>query len=111
MGYSAYAFAALGDDERAKSRMNRAMLIDPDNFNMRYNFACALCTYLKDKEGALDMLGRVFETITDTFLPYAKADPDLDLLRDDPRYQAMVAAAEARLAAARAATPEMVAGG
>ena len=110
-GYSAYALAALGEGERAKARMERALLIDPTNFNMRYNFACALCTYLKDKEGALDMLGRVFETITDTFLPYAKADPDLDLLRDDPRYQAMVAAAEARLAAARAATPEMVAGG
>jgi len=36
-------------------------------------------------------------------LPYAKADPDLDLLRDDPRYAAMVVAAEARLAAADAA--------
>ena len=96
-GYSAYALAALGEGERAKARMERALLIDPANFNMRYNFACALCTYLKDKEGALDMLTRVFETITDTFLPYAKADPDLDLLRDDPRYKTMIAAAEARL--------------
>ena len=98
-GYSAYALAALGEGERAKARMERALLIDPSNFNMRYNFACALCVYLKDKEAALDMLGPVFETITDTFLPYVKADPDLDLLRDDPRYQAMQAAAEARLAA------------
>jgi hypothetical protein len=32
-------------------------------------------------------------------LNHAKADPDLDLLRDDPRFKAMVAAAEARLAA------------
>jgi hypothetical protein len=31
------------------------------------------------------------------FLPYAKVDPDLEFLRDDPRYQAMVAEAEARL--------------
>ena len=80
--------------------MDRAMLIDPDNFNMRYNFACAMSVYLKDKEAALDMLGSVFETVTESFLPYAKADPDLELLRDDPRYQAMVAAAEARLAGA-----------
>jgi adenylate cyclase len=100
MGYSAYAFAALGEDERAKSRMNRAMLIDPDNFNMRYNFACATSVYLKDKEAALDMLRSVFETATESFMPYLKADPDLELLRDDPRYQAMVAAAEARLAGA-----------
>jgi hypothetical protein len=35
--------------------------------------------------------------VSEVFLPYAKADPDLDFLRDDPRYQAMVAAAEARL--------------
>ena len=98
-GYSAYALAALGEGERAKARMERALLIDPSNFNMRYNFACAISVYLKDKEAALDMLGPVFETISDTFLPYAKADPDLDLLRGDPRYQAMQAAAEARLAA------------
>lgn len=96
--YSAYALAALGDGERAKNRMNRALLIDPDDFNMRYNFACALSMHLKDKEAALEMLGPLFETITDTTLPYAKADPDLDLLRDDPRYQAMLATAEARLA-------------
>ena len=96
-GYSAYALAALGEDERAKARMNRAMLIDPDNFNMRYNFACAIAVYLKDKDAALDMLRSVFETVTESFLPYLKADPDFDLLRDDPRYQAMVAAAETRL--------------
>ena len=98
-GYSAYALAALGEDERAKARMNRAMLIDPDNFNMRYNFACAISVYLKDKEAALDMLRSVFECITESFIPYAKADPDLDSLRDDSRFHAMVAAAEARLAA------------
>jgi adenylate cyclase len=102
-GYSAYALASLGEGERAKARMNRALLIDPDNFNMRYNFVCALSVHLKDKEAALEMLGPVFERITDSFLPYAKADPDLDLLRRDPRYLAMVAAAEARLAAAAGA--------
>jgi adenylate cyclase len=99
LGYSAYALAALGEAERAKGRMNRALLIDPDNFNMRYNFGCALCLSLKDKEAALEMLGPIFDVVTDNFMPYAKADPDLELLRDDPRYQAMVAAAEKRLAA------------
>jgi adenylate cyclase len=98
-GYSAYALCALGEGERAKTRMERAMLIDPKNFNMRYNFACALCVYLKDKEASLRMIGPVFETVTEMFLPYVKADPDLDLLRDDPRFQALVSATEARLAA------------
>ena len=105
IGYSAYALAALGEGERAKPRMNRALLIDPDNFNMRYNFACAISVYLKDKDAALEMLGPVFETMTQAFLPYAKGDPDFDFLRDDPRYQAMVAAAEARLAATVEADP------
>ncbi|MGH8362390.1 MAG: TIR domain-containing protein [Gammaproteobacteria bacterium] len=102
-GYSADALATLGEADRAKARMEHALLIDPDNSNMRYNFACMLSTRLKDKQAALDMLGKVFETITETFLRYAKADPDLELLHDDPRYQAMVAAAEARLAVAKAA--------
>ncbi|MDE2054642.1 MAG: TIR domain-containing protein [Xanthomonadaceae bacterium] len=110
MLYSAYALSALGDSERAKSRMDHALLIDPENFNMRYNFACALSVHLKDKDAALNMLGPVLATITEAFLPFAKADPDLELLHDDPRYQAMVAAAEARLAAAKAAVPATVAG-
>jgi adenylate cyclase len=98
IAYSGYALMALGDPDRAKSRMDRALLIDPDNFNMRYNFACGLSVYLKDKEAALKMLESVFETISEAFLPYAKTDPDFQFLRDDPRYAAMVAAAEARLA-------------
>ena len=104
-GHSADALAALGEGERAKARMSRALLIDPDNFNMCYNFACTLCLHLKDKEAALDMLGPLFAKITASFIDYAKADPDLDLLRDDPRYQAMLSAAEARLATVAAADP------
>jgi len=98
-GYSANALAALGEAERAKARMERALLIDPGNFTARYNFACMLSVRIKDKDAALDMLGPVFETIADSFLAYAKADPDFQSLRDDPRYQAMVVAAETRLAA------------
>ncbi|MDE2024233.1 MAG: TIR domain-containing protein [Gammaproteobacteria bacterium] len=107
VAYSAYALAALGEGERAKTRMNRALLIDPENWNMRYAFACSLSVYLKDKEAALEMLESVFATISDAFLPYAKADPDFESLRDDPRYHAMVAAAEARLAAAKTAEKQI----
>jgi len=103
IGYSVYALAVLGDGERAKARMNRALLVDPDNFNMRYNYACALCAQLKDQDAALEMLESVFAKISEEFLPYAKADPDLDALHDHPRWQSMIAAAEARLAAAKAA--------
>jgi adenylate cyclase len=99
MAYGANALAALGDAERAKDWMNRALLIDPDNMNARYNFACQMTAHLKDSEAALKLLSPVFETLAIGFLNHAKADPDLDLLRDDPRFKAMIAAAEARLAA------------
>jgi adenylate cyclase len=103
--YSAYALAALGEGERAKTRMNRALVVDPENWDMRYNFACALNGHLQDGPAALEMLGPLFATITEPLLRYLKADPDLESLHGDPRYQAMVAAAEARLAAARIAAP------
>jgi len=102
--YSAYALASLGEDERAKSRMSRALVIDPDNWDMRYNFACALNGHLQDKEAALEMLKPLFVKITGPLLRYMKADPDLVSLHDDPRYQAMVTDGEARLASAM--TPE-----
>jgi adenylate cyclase len=105
MAYSANALGALGEEERAKARMNRALLIDPDNMDMRYNFACTLTTYLNDKHAALDMLEPLLAGITSYLLRYLKADPDFEVLHDDPRYQAMVAAAEARLAAMKTATP------
>jgi adenylate cyclase len=105
MAYGANALAALGEAERAKDWMNRALLIDPDNMNARYNFACILTTHLKESDAALKLLSPVFETLAIGFLNHAKADPDLDPLRDDPRFKAMVAAAETRLAAANDGGP------
>jgi adenylate cyclase len=100
MAYGANALATLGDAERAKDWISRALLIDPDNMNARYNFACVLTTRLKDPDAALELLGPVFETLAIGFLDHAKADPDLDPLRGDPRFKAMIAAAEIRLTAA-----------
>jgi adenylate cyclase len=102
MAYGALALATLGESERAKDWMNRTLLIDPDNMNARYNFACCLASFSTetDIDAALKLLGPVFETLAAGFLNHAKADPDLDPLRNDPRFIAMVAAAETRLAAA-----------
>jgi adenylate cyclase len=100
MAYGAGALATLGEVDRAQEWMQRALLVDPDNLLMRYNFGCMLSVDLQDLEAAIAMLGPVFAQIGLGTLNHATTDPDLDFIRDDPRFQAMVADAQARLAQA-----------
>ena len=60
MGFAVSALAVLGEAERARDWIRRALLIDPDNKIMRYNFACALSIHLRDIEGALELLAPNF---------------------------------------------------
>jgi adenylate cyclase len=99
LGHGCLALSALGQQDRAKEWMSRALLIDPDNVNMRYNFACTLSRYLGANDSALEMLAPAFQKMGSGMLSHAKVDPDLDPIREDPRFKAMVAEAEARLAA------------
>ena len=98
LGILAGGYAILGDEERTREWITRALLIDPDNLNMRYNFACFLAGYLDDKEGALSMLQSISRR-PDAMrqLKYAETDPDLDSIHDDRRFQEIVAEAKQRL--------------
>jgi adenylate cyclase len=100
---AAYSFgvgdlATLGRVEQAREWMERGLLVDPDNLNMRHNFACALAAYLHDKQGALDMLESVLAVGSQRIVDLTESDPDFDSVRDDPRFNAMIARTKARLA-------------
>jgi adenylate cyclase len=94
----ANALAMLGDKHRAREWMQRALAFDPNNLSMRYNLACALVQDLGDPDAALDMLDPYFERVTSsTFIRHLEADPDLDPIREHPRFEEMLAATKKRL--------------
>ncbi|MEO5973430.1 MAG: TIR domain-containing protein [Sphingomicrobium sp.] len=103
MSFGASGYAALGQADRAREWMERAMLIDSDNLNMRYNFACMLASQLDDREGALRLLERNFATASGVQIKVAETDPDLASLKDDQRFHAMLARAKKRLGISDAA--------
>ena len=100
ISFAVGALAAMGEAGRAKDWIDRALLIDPDNLNMRYNFACAL-SVLGETDKALDMLEASLKNARGS-LGMAEVDRDLDNIRSHPRYQAMISAAKARIGKAQA---------
>src|SRR5438874_811155 len=83
----AAALVVLGENDRAREWLSRALAIDPHDIWTQYNAAC-IYTNLGDIERAFDVLERV--------LPHAghelkagwiEHDSDLDPLRNHPRYQ------------------------
>jgi adenylate cyclase len=97
LGILAGGHALLGDEERTREWIDRALLIDPDNLTMRYTFACVLAGHLEDKEGALKMLETTLALASAPLVRIAISDTDLDPIRDDPRFEKMIAAAKNRL--------------
>jgi len=94
----AVALAVSGDEGTAREWMRRALAFDPDNLSTRYNLACSLLVDLNDPEAAMDMLQPYFDKLTSrTHLRHLYADPDLNPIREEPRFKDMLAAAEQRL--------------
>jgi adenylate cyclase len=96
LGILAGGYAILGQEERTREWIDRALLIDPDNINMRYNFACVL-SGLGDKEAALKMLQPTLARAGEYQVRITETDTDFDPIRDDPRFKAMIADAKKRL--------------
>jgi adenylate cyclase len=91
LGIIAGGYAGLGEPGRAREWMDRAMLIDPDNVNMRYNFACVLASQMGEEEEALKLLDRTLAVSGVTALRMAETDPDFDPLRELPGFRKMIA--------------------
>ena len=99
MSFGVTALVALGEAERAKEWAERALLLDPDNRNLRYNLACCMVE-LGEHGAALDLLEPVFQTALPQNLIWMTNDNDLDAIKAMPRFKGLIAAAEARLAVA-----------
>ena len=97
-GAGANALVMLGDIDRAKEWIERGLLIDPDNLNLRYNFACTLIGFSDDHETALDHIDYVFARSVGSIVRRADMDSDLDPIRDHPRFQQTYEAAKKRIA-------------
>ena len=96
----AMGLAALGEYQRAKDWMERALVIAPDNLTTRYNLGCMVSAYMNDPDTALDVLEPFYVAVPSmAHIKHADVDPDLDPIREDPRFQKMVADAKKRLIA------------
>jgi adenylate cyclase len=96
LGILAGGYAILGEKEKTREWIDRAMLVDPDNLNMRYNFACVLAI-MGDREAALKMLQSALSLAGTYQVRVAETDTDFDSIRDDPRFQAILTDAKKRL--------------
>lgn len=98
----------LSEIERGKDWVERALLLDPDNLMVRYNAACALTFRNADLEGAMDLLKEYFERLESPGnIHHTEIDPDMDPLREDPRFIEMLAGAKKRLGMVEAPEPNV----
>jgi adenylate cyclase len=98
LAYGALSFAAVGNVERTREWIERALLLDPENMYMRYNLAWPVLAFFHDKEQALELLGPALTKAGKTLVSLAEADRNLDPLRDDPRFRALLERAKERVA-------------
>lgn len=96
--FGALALGVLGEEERAKDWIRRALLIDPDNLDVRYNSACLLVNTIGDIDAGVEVLRQFFERVQSrNHLKHLEADPDLDPVRDHPKFREMLKSAKERL--------------
>lgn len=98
LGMGALPLALLGEKDRARDWLRRALLLDPENSTLRYYVACALAHGLNDPDGALEVMRPYFEHVRGKAqLRHLELDDDFAAIRDDPRFKMMLTSAKQRL--------------
>jgi adenylate cyclase len=97
LGTVVTGLAFMGDRVRADAWIERALLICPDNVFMRYNFACVMAIRFRDADAAIQLLEPLMANFNASAVKAVVADPDLDTLRQDPRFQRMLQDAVSRV--------------
>jgi adenylate cyclase len=97
LAFGAMGLAALGQAKRARQWIDQALLLDPDNLMMRYNLAWGFNKVFDDERAALEMLEPVLANAGANIIRLAANDPNLDNLRDDPRFAQMLTSAKERV--------------
>ncbi len=90
----AAVLAEMGEPERASTWLARALAVDADEPIIRYNAACVYVA-LGRRDDALSCLEAAFREGS-LALDWARNDPDLDPLREDPRFARLLEAAPDR---------------
>ena len=81
----ANCLVTLGEHDRAKEWLSRALAIDPDDLLTQYNAACVY-SKLGDFESALSLLEQLLPHANQVIKSWIKVDQDFDALRSHPRF-------------------------
>ena len=95
---AARGLAALGESDRARKWIRKALNVDPGNLAMRYGAAATVAAILHDEEEALDILEPFAEAVS--LVPHLRMlerDPSWTRIRDSHRFQAMLQRATQRV--------------
>jgi adenylate cyclase len=90
LGMAGYGLAVIGEHGRFREWVERALLINPDNTFMRYNFACTMAVQLNDPDAAMDLLEPIVPQFSASVYNATLTDPDLDSLHEHPRFKRMM---------------------
>lgn len=85
----ASVLAAAGEKELARKWLERGLLLQGDAAPPKYNIACAYVG-LGELDLALDVLERVLMQAGPDAKQWIMADPDMDPIRDHPRFQDLI---------------------